>query len=56
MFNQASNLRLVNLEGAQGLTDEMVYAFEADFRAKHRNGAGRRLALQLPSRSETRNT
>ncbi len=56
MLNQASNLRLVNLEGAQGLTDEMVYAFEADFRAQHRSEAGRRLALQLPTRSETRNT
>ena len=56
MLNQASNLRLVNLEGAQGLTDEMVYAFEADFRAQHRSEAGRRLALQLPTRSEITNT
>ncbi len=56
VLNPASNLRLVNLEGAQGLTDEMVYAFEADFRAKHRNGAERRLALQLPSCWETKNT
>ncbi len=56
MFNQASKLRVVNLEGAQGLTDEMVYAFEADFRAQHRNEARRRLALKLPTCSETRNT
>lgn len=56
MLNQASNLRLVNLEGAQGLTDEMVYAFEADFRAQYRSEAGRRLALQLPTRSEITNT
>ena len=56
MLNQASNLRVVNLEGAQGLSDEMIYAFEADFRAEHKSEAGRCLALQLPSRSGTRNT
>ena len=56
MLNQASNLRTVNLEGAQGLSDEMICAFEADFRAEHKDDVGRRLALQLPSRTGTRNT
>ncbi len=56
MLNQASNLRTVNLEGAQGLSDEMIFAFEADFRAEHKDDPGRRLALLLPSRSGTRNT
>ncbi len=56
MLNQASNLRTVNLEGAQGLSDEMIYALEADFRAEHKDDAGRRLALQLPNRTGTRNT
>ncbi len=56
MLNQASNLRTVNLEGAQGLSDEMIYAFEADFRAEHKDDPGRRLTLLLPSRSGIRNT
>ena len=56
MLNQASNLTTVNLEGAQGLSDEMIYEFEADFRAQHTNDGGRRLALQLPDRTGTRNT
>ena len=56
MLNQASNLIIVNLEGAQGLSDEMIYAFEADFRAEHKDDARRRLALQLPSLLGTRNT
>ena len=51
MLNQASNRRTVNLEGAQGLWNERIYAFEADFRAEHDGEAGRCLVLQLPSRS-----
>ncbi len=43
------------LEGAQGLSDETIYAFEADFRAEHKSEAGRCLVLQLPSPSGTRN-
>ena len=56
MLNQPSNLTTVNLEGAQGLSDEMIYEFEADFRAQHTNDGGRRLALKLPDRTGTRNT
>ena len=55
MLNQASNLRTVNLEAAQGLWNERLYASEADFQAEHDGEAGRCLVLQLSSRSGTRN-
>ena len=55
VLTQARNLRFLNLEGVQGLSDEMILALESCFQAQQRAGqAQQSVQLQLPDKLGTR--
>ena len=54
-LTKARNLRFLNLEGVQGLSDEMILALESCFQAQQRAGqAQQSVQLQLPDKLGTR--